>query len=81
MPNKRFSDVNPSRGDKDSSKESLKGGAPGKPGNPSQSSFKAPGSANPPCVKEKGGKALPVPKFVGLKNRADEATGKLPKGI
>ena len=82
MANKRFADVSPSKGDKDGSKEGIKSSSKTKPqGNPSGASFKAPGSGNSPRLKEKGGKDLACPSFEAKKNRADEASGKLPKGI
>lgn len=78
MPNKRFSDVSPEFGDKDSSKESLRG-TPAKSG---AGPFKAAGGKpNPTAMKGKGGKDLPAIKLDEYSNRADEACGELPKGI
>lgn len=83
MANKHFSDVRANRGDKDSSKESLRGPARGKPAvDPSMSSFKPnSGKVTNQGPSGKGGKDLPSPKFVEKQNRSNEACGELPKGI
>ena len=78
MANKRFQDVNPCYGEKDSGKETMKGGSAGRPANPSAKAFKAPGSPTKDLLRDKGGKDLPVPKVVAKDNRADEARGELP---
>ena len=75
MANKRFSDVSPEFGDKDSAKESLRG-TPAKSG---AGPFKAAsGKARPSDMKPKGGKDLPAVKLDEYKSRSDEATGELP---
>ena len=74
MANKRWSDVSPSKGDKDSRKDASYPTGSAKPGNPKN--FEAP-SHTRGGTPTKGGKGLPVPTFTEQKHW--EPSAKLPK--
>ena len=75
MANKRYSDVKPNRGDKDSRKDASYPSGTAKPGNPK--SFSEP-SHTRGGTPTKGGKGLPVPSFKEQKHW--EPSAPLPKG-
>ena len=75
MANKRYSDVKPNRGDKDSRKDASYPTGSAKPGNPK--SFSEP-SHTRGGAPTKGGKGLPVPSFKEQKHW--EPSAPLPKG-
>ncbi len=80
MANKRFSDVSPQKGDKDSGKEGIKSSAKTKPqSNPSDGSFAKGGHARGGAPSNKGGKDLPAQKFE--EHTHQEPSGELPKSI
>ncbi len=80
MANKRFSDVSPQKGDKDSCKEGIKSTSKTKPqSNPSDSSFAKGGHARGGAPVKSGGKDLAAPSFT--EHTHQEPSGELPKSI
>ena len=76
MANKRYSDVKPNRGDKDSRKDATQPSGRQAPKS-DPTNFETPSHARGGAPSGKGGKDLPCPKFVEQKHT--EPTGELPK--